>query len=122
MACRSPGAVAVAAEAAGAAEPVEAADAALAAELPAEVAARPGGLAAGASPVGFPIPLTTQVIMAGFDNVDPANRVLDGPACVGLKLNQNPTTHWLDKGISVVIGYALHPRIRVQGTLHVLTS
>jgi hypothetical protein len=112
----------VAAEAAGAAEPVEAADAALAAELPAEVAARLGGLAAGASPVGFPIPLTTQVIMAGFDNVDPANRVLDGPACMSLQLNQNPTTHWLDKGISVVEGHALHRRICVQGTLHVLTS
>jgi hypothetical protein len=115
----------VAAEAAEAAGPAEAADAALAAELPAEVAARLGGLAAGASPVSSPISLTTLVIMAGFDNVDPANRVLEASpweGLVGLQPNQEMPARWLDEGISVVKKYALHRRLCVQGKLHVLTS
>ena len=63
--------------------------------------------------------------MAGFDKVDPANCVLDGPARdgqVGLQPNREMPTRWPDEGIPVVGRYALHRLIGVQGKMHVLTS
>jgi hypothetical protein len=64
------------AEGAEVAEPAEVADAGLAAQVATtatEAAVCRGELAAFARSDCFPITLTTQVVMAGFDKVDPAN-------------------------------------------------
>lgn len=86
MAYKSP-ALAVAAEGAEAAEAAAAAEAADAVEATEamEVVACPGELAACARPDGFPAKLTstvtTQVIMAGSDKIDPANPCWLSCAC-----------------------------------------
>ena len=65
------------AEGAEVAEAAEVADAELAAQVATttatEAAVCRGELAAFARPDCFPITLTTQIVMAGFDKVDPAN-------------------------------------------------
>src|SRR6266436_9257616 len=79
-----------AAAAVEAAEVAEAAEAAEAAAAEAAAAVGIGELAAFARPDCFPITLTTQIIMAGFDEVGPANPCI---VCNGARLRASAGPH-----------------------------
>jgi hypothetical protein len=73
-----------------------------------------------------------QIVMAGFDKVDPANLCcLCGAGCAGwltddgrvdLQLCRRIPARVPDEGIAVVGEYALHRRIGLAGKMRVLTS